>query len=376
MVDFLFSLVTWRLTCVLASLWIQSNPITAISLEDIPLDQHLFYIYDWPHDLQSSWPLRSTKDTYGKSQHEHYEHYQSDNFGFGPVLDEYVGMYKSNHYQLYTIIMGKLRIHPRRTFNRENATLFIIPYDIGVANQWRKSDGTYLPHSGNACPEATQVAALIKQELAHSKHGGHDHLIINRNITVLASIWASVSVQQAPAVKLRKALLTQCNDRPTECYNVNLANRHHNQCYKSGGDHCGSMTGLEAYNASVFCLQPPGDLMSRKGVFDSFLTGCIPVINTLHALSKSYPWWFPANGFVEDNVTVHVSHFTKVNPRFNSIDALRAIPRERVRAMQKKIEDLGYLLQYAKPPQAFAPFIGHAGGPGEIYRYATAVIPQ
>jgi hypothetical protein len=115
-------------------------------------------------------------------------------------------------------------------------------------------------------------------------------------------------------------------------------------------------------------MQPAGDLMSRKGVFDSFLAGCIPVIFTFHALSKSYPWWFPGDGYVEGNTTIHVSHFTKINPRFNTVDELKKIPAETVRAMQARIRELGYTLQYAKPPQAFAQYIGHAGGPGEIYR--------
>ena len=32
----------------------------------------------------------------------------------------------------------------------------------------------------------------------------------------------------------------------------------------------------EAYWTSTFCLQPPGDAISRKGVVDSILLGCIP----------------------------------------------------------------------------------------------------
>lgn len=174
-------------------------------------------------------------------------------------------------------------------------------------------------------------------------------------------------------MKLRKALAVQCEQRPNECVNLRVRNRHHNQCYKSGAQNCmengGMMTGLEAYNASIFCMQPPGDLMGRKGIFDSFLAGCIPVMFTYQILSKSYPWWFPADGYVEGNTTAHITHYMKVNPKFNSIDYLKEnFSPGQILHMQTQIKQLGYLLQYAKPPARMAPYIGHAGGPGEIYR--------
>ncbi|GAB5369297.1 hypothetical protein AAMO2058_001393000 [Amorphochlora amoebiformis] len=35
---------------------------------------------------------------------------------------------------------------------------------------------------------------------------------------------------------------------------------------------------MELYAKSLFCLQPPGDTLSRKGILDSMAGGCIPVI--------------------------------------------------------------------------------------------------
>jgi hypothetical protein len=35
---------------------------------------------------------------------------------------------------------------------------------------------------------------------------------------------------------------------------------------------------LALYRRSVFCLSPPGDSPTRKGLFDSILSGCIPVV--------------------------------------------------------------------------------------------------
>lgn len=38
-----------------------------------------------------------------------------------------------------------------------------------------------------------------------------------------------------------------------------------------------AVQGATAYLDSVFCLQPPGDMFSRKGLIDGVLMGCIPV---------------------------------------------------------------------------------------------------
>lgn len=157
------------------------------------------------------------------------------------------------------------------------------------------------------------------------------------------------------------------------------------------------MSGLEAYNSSVFCLQPPGDMESRKGVFDSLMSGCIPVIFNKDMLSINYPWFFPplngdhssnstlggmdtANAGIitshnatsaaavshtlADELAVFVSHSMKFDKQFNIVDHLSKIPPEVIRAKQKAIEKFAPTMNYAIPPARFKPFIGHAGGPG------------
>jgi hypothetical protein len=41
---------------------------------------------------------------------------------------------------------------------------------------------------------------------------------------------------------------------------------------------------------SIFCFQPIGDLMTRKGLFDSLLQGCIPVIFDVLTANVMYTW--------------------------------------------------------------------------------------
>ena len=92
------------------------------------------------------------------------------------------------------------------------------------------------------------------------------------------------------ATKMRREMLKFCTLHSADCthspYNKNgdrepeLANGGENAHYK--------------YSLkSVFCLQPIGDLPTRKGLFDAIVFGCIPVV--FHPLSASamYTWHWP-----------------------------------------------------------------------------------
>ena len=63
-------------------------------------------------------------------------------------------------------------------------------------------------------------------------------------------------------------------------------------------------TGFEIYMRSIFCLQPPGDTVTRKGMYDSFVVGCIPVTFNKNILQKTAPWWFTKS--VESATTVNL----------------------------------------------------------------------
>lgn len=55
----------------------------------------------------------------------------------------------------------------------------------------------------------------------------------------------------------------------------------------------------ELSRRSVFCLQPPGDMPSRKSVFDAILSGCIPVL--FHPLTAKYMYeWHWGQALWED----------------------------------------------------------------------------
>jgi hypothetical protein len=146
-------------------------------------DSYKFYIYNWPISVQSSWPdtdatmyIPQTRSQHG---HPHYKPNMCNNFGHGAQVDAANGLYATNSFCLYVMIMGRLRVHPRRTFNRSEADIFVIPHDVGIAAQWDKSNGKYLMHQVNGSPQNETVFALLRTELAKSSFYGHDHLVLN-----------------------------------------------------------------------------------------------------------------------------------------------------------------------------------------------------
>ncbi|KAL4022782.1 hypothetical protein IC575_016527 [Cucumis melo] len=50
---------------------------------------------------------------------------------------------------------------------------------------------------------------------------------------------------------------------------------------------------IELFLESEFCLQPPGDSPTRKSVFDSLISGCIPVFFDPFTAYYQYPWHLP-----------------------------------------------------------------------------------
>ncbi len=105
---------------------------------------------------------------------------------------------------------------------------------------------------------------------------------------------------------------------------------------------------LSVYRQSIFCLCPPGDDPSRKALFDSLLSGCIPVIFHPATLYNQYPWHFLSE---EEAVEVSVNiPYPNGKPLKSVIQYLLSIPKEEVLRKQTLIEKLAPKLQYSAPP--------------------------
>ena len=120
------------------------------------------------------------------------------------------------------------------------------------------------------------------------------------------------------------------------------------------------------YFDATFCMQPPGDAVSRKAIVDSLLLGCIPVLFHV-GQTKQWPWHW---GAWQANASVFLD-MERINRRqLNPIAALQAIPKGRIREMQRTIATHAHRMQYAavdlsalpppQPPDAFEVTLSHA----------------
>jgi hypothetical protein len=399
-----------------------------------------FYIHDWP-SLRgiNSWPLsRANLEKTGKASILYFRREHSANYGAGQELNASIGMYSTNPYHLYQLIMSRLRLHPLRVLDKKKANLFIIPYDIGVVSQWDPLTGVYKMHQVGGCPNSDTVSSLLRTAVAESPLNGHDHVLINsmfgllnfncykimtnclncarltsepsrarfpldtssstafykyiakRNLSVphgtlgvpipasihynegmkeypwsnweaereiLVTGWFALNVQNPMAKRLRSDLFNQCRARSDKCALISILERSGHQAktvslkktsYSTVTSTAGSNltstfeTGYDYYRHSTFCLQPPGDMEMRKGVFDSILLGCSPVLVLPNILSKKYPWYFSRK--VEKLVSVNVAHVSNV------VTYLESIPNDVVHKMRRAMAELAPSLSYSLPP--------------------------
>lgn len=56
----------------------------------------------------------------------------------------------------------------------------------------------------------------------------------------------------------------------------------------------GAREAVELYAQSVFCLQPPGDVIARGAIFDAISVGCVPVF-FLRGQAALWPWHWNAS---------------------------------------------------------------------------------
>ncbi|CAK9864213.1 unnamed protein product [Sphagnum jensenii] len=136
--------------------------------------------------------------------------------------------------------------------------------------------------------------------------------------------------------KLRGTLLHQC----MESENCTLLDCSKISCPKNPQ----YVTGL--FLRSVFCLQPPGDSPTRKGIFDCLVAGCIPVFFSNDSAYAQYLWHLPRNG---SSYSVFINENQVQDNGDNVIEMLASISSTRVKKMQQTIVGMIPGLVYAKP---------------------------
>jgi hypothetical protein len=129
-----------------------------------------FYIYDWDAGLTDLWPANYTHKRLSLEAHF------KQNSGAGRALHPPSGLYHTHQYALFSLFLARLHEHPRRTADPSQASLFFIPYDLGMDATTRQSDGALVP---THCPRLPRVLSLLAQSGPFKASQGADHFLLH-----------------------------------------------------------------------------------------------------------------------------------------------------------------------------------------------------
>ncbi|XP_062075948.1 xyloglucan-specific galacturonosyltransferase 1-like [Humulus lupulus] len=254
--------------------------------------------------------------------------------------------YRTHQYSLEPIFHARVLKHPCRVHNEDEAKLFYVPFYGGldilrwhfknVSNDVKDSLGLELmkwldrqrPWARNSGKDHVFVLGkiswdfrrkenswgtrlleleqmqnptklLIERQPWHENdigiphptyfHPQSDQDIISWQTKIISSYrkhlvsFAGAARPDAPE-NIRSILINQCTS-------VDDQNCQFLDCSSGGCSQPESV--IELFVESEFCLQPPGDSPTRKSVFDSLVSGCIPVLFDPFTAFYQYPWHLP-----------------------------------------------------------------------------------
>lgn len=352
-----------------------------------------FFMHELPSELVDLWPRRS-----GELRKQCRQH-----FGLGRLLDPSLGLHETHQFTVFTPIYHRLLHDPRRTLDPNEASAFFIPYDVGFDAAVKKDNAKIRPHG---CPHAERVINLMKDNFYFKRNYGFDHFVVQginqamgnfnlrpacklflkgfcENCTKLAidtyincgpsphwhaipfpsnfhwssnvtnppwldynrprkyavSFTGSTSSFSMKSVVVRKKMKSECEKHP-ECF-VDLMKSHFDVKISNASGY----TNLE----SVFCLNPPGDMPTRKGYFDSILAGCIPVTTDRYSARDQWLWHLGKE--IHDKTSIYIPRETFLNQSFDFMQYLVELVHEgkKVTKMRKNIAKYASRLQYRYP---------------------------
>ncbi|CAL9237598.1 unnamed protein product, partial [Arabidopsis halleri] len=269
------------------------------------------------------------------------------NDAFGDLIENLgIGWFRTHQYALEPIFHSRVLKHPCRVHDETQAKLFYVPFYGGIdVLRW---------HFKNVSEDVKDILAIevvkwLGSKKSWRKNAGKDHvfvlgkiswdfrrndkfswgssllemqemknptkLLIERNpwdVNDIAiphptyfhpktdndiAIWQNkiIGKQRRSLISfaggarpdkpdtIRSILIDQCTSSPNQCRFLN--------CIDGGCDKPESV--IELFRDSEFCLQPPGDSPTRKSIFDSLISGCIPVIFDPYSAYYQYTWHLP-----------------------------------------------------------------------------------
>ncbi|KAL8150440.1 hypothetical protein V2J09_020248 [Rumex salicifolius] len=297
------------------------------------------------------------------------------NNGFGePIHELGDGWYNTHQYSLEPIFHTRILKHPCRVYNPEEAKVFYVPYYGGLdILRWHFKKNITLQMKDKLSYELIE---WLSQQAPWKKNFGLDHLFVLGKISWDFRRWPNytwgthfldLDEMQSPMKLLierhpwhindigvphpsffhprsdndifawQNKLMQQCTSSPDKC-----------KFFDCRGGRCTQPAPMvHLFTDSEFCLQPVGDSPTRKSVFDSLVSGCIPVLFSPFTAYYQYPWHLPLD---RSKYSVFVDQDEVRRRQVNVVDRLIAIsPAQRTEMRRYIVYELLPGLVYADP---------------------------
>lgn len=271
------------------------------------------------------------------------------NFGFGPGIEFYeMGLFRTSQFSLEVIFHNKMRSYRCLTNDSSVASAIYVPFYAGLdVSQYlwgfntsmRDSSGIGLVDWLARKPEwkkmwgrdhfliAGRISWDFRRETDNESDWGSNFRFLpeSKNMSMLSiesSSWNSDIAIPYPTSfhpgndsevfqwqdKMRsrsRQYLFSFAGAPRPCIKDSIRGKIIDQCLASGSlcklldcnygaTNCDNpINVLKVFTDSVFCLQPPGDSLTRRSIFDGILAGCIPVFFHPGTAYAQYIWHLP-----------------------------------------------------------------------------------
>ena len=358
-----------------------------------------FYMYELPEEFWWRWPNAGTDC----SENGYVGHEHAQLSGLGPAVLPEGGLFLTWHFSMFSSLFNRIKRSKRRTLDPEKASLFIIPYDLGLDGYLDSRTCKNSRRCTAGMPQRLQ-SIILKQPYFY-RHMGADHAVLwslgqyhpwphngcdlfmrdfcarctftcywmdpqkaeNRFVSMpfpsgyhwwegirrlpwqysdegarnrtMTAVYVGSTQTLNPAHTKIRRAMTTQCNASAECHWMQIA---HSSKDQNIADF------LSVYKRAKFCLCPPGDDPARKAVFDAILSGCIPVIFEVATLFNQYPWHIGEQAALDIAVSFPGGAVRSGKMDFMSI--LTKIPPETIRLKQQAIARLAPRIQYAMPP--------------------------
>ncbi|KAH7668934.1 Exostosin-like protein [Dioscorea alata] len=237
----------------------------------------------------------------------------------GVELLQWLGNQKSwqlNGGKDHMFVLGKISWDFKRSERQWGSNFLSLdrmqaPYKFLIEREpWRMNE-IGIPHPTHFHPHSDEDIIEYQSKIINSQR---------KNLVSFAGAARPDAVEN-----IRSVLIKQClNGRVGDCKFHDCA---------SGG--CADPEKvLTLFVESEFCMQPPGDSPTRKSVFDSLVSGCIPVLFDPFTAYYQYPWHLPED---HRKYSVFVDQEEVRNGKVNVIEVLKKISLEERKEMRRYI---------------------------------------